>query len=86
MLSDGSAKLVKSQWITLKNFLKQVKSNELYDTYTNLLARNPDNMSHILKLVNIMMTLSPITAECERQFSGEDIYLFIYLSIFFFNT
>ena len=81
VLSDDSAKLVKSQWITLKNFLKKVKNNEFYDTYTNLLARNPDNMSHILKLVNIMMTLSPTTVECERQFSGEDIYLSI-----FFNT
>lgn len=76
VLEKDSVKKLKSQWITLKNFLKKVRNNELYDTYSNLLARNPDNMNQILKLVNIMMTLSPTTAECERQFSGKNNSLF----------
>ena len=35
VLGADAVKQIKIQWITLKNFLKRVRDNELYDTYSN---------------------------------------------------
>ena len=40
------------------------------DVYANLLSSRPDSLKHILVLVELMLSLSPSTAKCERCFSA----------------
>ncbi|XP_062506352.1 zinc finger protein 862-like [Corticium candelabrum] len=63
---------VPSQWGRLKRCLLPLRTSPLLPVYSDLLKaeyKNPD-LSSILHLVDIMFTISPSTAECERQFSG----------------
>lgn len=58
------------EWTVLKNRVKRIKTQSLFAVYTGLLAARPDEIKNIMCLIEIMVTISPSTAECERQFSG----------------
>ena len=60
------------QWLNLKLFVSQPTQRKLrpYEVYSPLLANKPDNLRHILPIVEIMMVLSASTAVCERSFSA----------------
>ncbi|XP_062506102.1 zinc finger protein 862-like [Corticium candelabrum] len=68
---------VRSEWGKLKRRVVSLRTSPILSVYTDLLKgefSNPDgDLSNILHLVHIMLTMSPSTAECERQFSGMKI-------------
>ena len=43
--------------------------SHLLDLYSNLVRENPERLSNILVLVQLLLTLSLSTAPCEREFS-----------------
>ena len=54
----------------LRTRLSRQKANSPVDLFANLLASKPDDVKDYLVLVDLMMTLSPSTAKCERSFSA----------------
>ncbi|XP_060082847.1 zinc finger protein 862-like [Ylistrum balloti] len=69
-LSEDDTNGTSAEWLDLKLRLNRQRSSPPQTVYANLLMLNPDNLQHILALVNIMITLSPCTAVCERAFSS----------------
>jgi hypothetical protein len=63
----------KTQWCPLKRYLVNMRSSDLTSAYADLVKSAPEDFEDITHLIIIMMTLSPSTAECERQFSGKCI-------------
>ena len=61
-----------SQWGKLKRYLVPLRTSPLLPVYTDFLKAEYENpeLCNIMHLVHIMLTISPSTAECERQFSG----------------
>ncbi|XP_052240469.1 uncharacterized protein LOC127851047 [Dreissena polymorpha] len=59
------------EWTIMKNLLRKKKTGiNCHDLYCELLQTQPADIQNILTLVNIMVSISPSTAECERQFSA----------------
>ncbi|KAH3752654.1 uncharacterized protein LOC127847728 [Dreissena polymorpha] len=59
------------EWTIMKNLLRYKKTGiNCHDLYCELLQTQPADIQNILTLVNIMVSISPSTAECERQFSA----------------
>ena len=60
------------QWGKLKRHIINLRTSSLFQVYSSVLKSEVENddLKDVLHLVEIMMTLSPSTAECERQFSG----------------
>ena len=54
----------------LRTRLSRQKANNPVDVFANLLASKPNDVKDCLVLVDLMMTLSPSTAKCERSFSA----------------
>ena len=54
----------------LRTRLSRQKANSPLDASANLLASKPDDVKDCLILLDLMMTLSPSTAKCERNFSA----------------
>lgn len=67
--SDGLDSMI-NEFCQLKGQLKSLKNTSVFSAYSNLLLHRPASLSNILKLVEIMFTVSPSTAECERSFSA----------------
>lgn len=59
------------EWTGLKTLIKKHRADKLFTVYTELLQSRPEEIKNILPLVEIMVTVSPSMAECERQFSGK---------------
>lgn len=73
LLTEDEKSNIMREWTVLKNRLKKQRTDQLSVVYSELLQAQPDEVKNILPLVNIMVTLSPSTAECERQFSAMNI-------------
>jgi len=69
MLSDQEKQEALTQWADLKLRLHRQRSTKPLDVYCNLLTLCPPELSSILALVNMMVTLSHSTASCEHFFS-----------------
>ena len=56
--------------MALKSYVAHFCGRPLLQVYGELLRDRPARFQNILVLVDLMLTLSPSTAECERQFSS----------------
>lgn len=63
---DGAVK----EWQELKSFLPTQRALKPTDVHASLLAHNQNDINNILGLVNLMITISPAPAKCERSFSA----------------
>ena len=70
LLTEKEKENILDQWPMLRTRLSRQKANNPVDVFANLLASKPDDVKDCLVLVDLMMTLSPSTAKCERSFSA----------------
>ncbi|XP_070535062.1 zinc finger protein 862-like [Ptychodera flava] len=68
--TDADRECVNREWILLKMFIRPLRSNDLLDVYSGLLRMKNPALSHVLKLVELILAISPSTASCERGFSS----------------
>lgn len=73
LLTEEEKENASDQWLSLKNHISQNLKRPVLPTYESVLGLDEDDQSAfsaMLPLVNIMLTISPSTAECERGFSA----------------
>ncbi|XP_052241384.1 zinc finger protein 862-like [Dreissena polymorpha] len=71
ILTDTEHSSMLREWTIMKNLLRKKKTGiNCHDLYCELLQTQPADIQNILTLVNIMVSISPSSAECERQFSA----------------
>lgn len=68
-LSEEEKTSIIAQWPALRTRLARQKAISPNDAFSNLLASKPDDVKDCLILLDLMVTLSPSTAKCERGFS-----------------
>ena len=56
--------------LDLKITFHRQRSTPPLEAYSNVLILKPEDIEHIIPLINVTMTLSPCTAVCERAFSA----------------
>lgn len=59
-----------AQWPALRTRLVRQKASNPNDVFSNLLTSRPDGIKDCVLLLDLMLTLSPSTAKCERGFSS----------------
>ena len=64
---------IPAEWIFLKLFVRSLRANPLVDVYSLKRKQKPSAMSHILKLLEYLLVVSPSTASCERGFSKMNV-------------
>lgn len=69
-LSEEECNKIPQEWVALKTYIGHFQGRPLLQVYGDLLREHPARFQNILVLVDLMLTLSPSTAECERQFSS----------------
>ena len=69
-LSGDECNKIPQEWVALKSYVMHFCGRPLLQVYGELLRDRPARFKNILVLVDLMLTLSPSTAECERQFSS----------------
>ena len=69
-LSEEECNKIPQEWVALKSYVAHFRGSPLLEVYGELLRDRPARFQNILVLVDLMLTLSPSTAECERQFSS----------------
>ena len=69
-LSEEECNKIPQEWVALKTYVVHFRGLPLLQPYGDLLRDHPARFQNILVLVELMLTLSPSTAECERQFSS----------------
>ncbi|XP_067654440.1 zinc finger protein 862-like [Haliotis asinina] len=72
LLTDEEKTKAVDEWLDLKMYMKDLVNQSLIDAYEFLVCSGPDresNLTNIFPLVNIMLTVSPSTADCESSFS-----------------
>ena len=69
-LSGDECNKIPQEWVALKSYVVHFCGRPLLQVYGELLRDRPARFKNILVLVDLMLTLSPSTAECERQFSS----------------
>lgn len=69
-LSEEECNKIPQEWVVLKSYVVHFCGRPLLPVYGELLRDRPARFQNILVLVDLMLTLSPSTAECERQFSS----------------
>ncbi|KAK6470738.1 zinc finger protein 862-like, partial [Huso huso] len=71
VLTKEEFDLIPQEWTDLKIWLAAHSGQKLHHLYTDLLQDNPSHLSHILVLLNLLLTPSPSTSICERIFLHE---------------
>ena len=69
-LSGDECNKIPQEGVALKSYVVHFCGRPLLQVYGKLLRDRPARFKNILVLVDLMLTLSPSTAECERQFSS----------------
>ena len=69
-LTEEEETSIIAQWPALRTRLVRQKAISPNDVFSNLLASRPDDIKDCLILLDLMLTLSPSTAKCERGFSA----------------
>ena len=69
-LTEEEERNITAQWPALRTRLVRQKAISPNDVFSNLLASRPDDVKDCLVLLDLMLTLSPSTAKCERGFSA----------------
>ncbi|KAG1651875.1 Acid sphingomyelinase-like phosphodiesterase 3b [Nymphon striatum] len=70
LLSAEERNAAISQWPALNTKISRRQEAKLLDVYSSLLQSRPDDVCSCLALVEIMLSLSPSTATCQRGFSA----------------
>ena len=73
LLTDEEKDAALDQWLDLKLIIDRNRNRNTLEAYESLMClegQDIENVKHILPLVNIMLTISPSTADCERGFSA----------------
>ena len=70
VLTEEEIREIPNQWPDFKIWMAGHRGrSHLLDLYSDLVKENPQHLQHILVLVQLLLTLSPSTASCERGFS-----------------
>ncbi|XP_071964144.1 zinc finger protein 862-like [Antedon mediterranea] len=70
VLTDDEIKAIPDEWSDLKIWMSAHRGvGRLIDLYGDLIRENPPHLSKVLVLLQVLLTLSPSTAACERGFS-----------------
>ena len=70
VLTEEEIASIPDEWSDLKIWMRAHRGrSHLLDLYSDLVRENPEHLSNILVLVQLLLTLSPSTASCERGFS-----------------
>ena len=67
--SDDEKQRIIEQWPILRQRLARQKMHKTLDVFSNILMSPPDDVKDCLVLIDLLVTLSPSTAKCERGFS-----------------
>ena len=67
--SDDEKQRIIEQWPILHQRLARQKMHKTLDVFSNILMSPPDDVKDCLVLIDLLITLSPSTAKCERGFS-----------------
>ncbi|XP_067656447.1 zinc finger protein 862-like [Haliotis asinina] len=70
ILTDEERSSIPSEWQTLKVQVSMQRKSHPLAVYTSILQRQEESVKHILVLLNMLVTVSPSTAACERLFSN----------------
>ncbi|XP_062616845.1 zinc finger protein 862-like [Saccostrea cucullata] len=75
LFNEAEKAVVLSQWSLLKAKVRHLRHVSLVDIYSSVIAedRQSKHLPVICKVIEVMMTLSPSTASCERGFSTQNI-------------
>lgn len=69
LLTEEEIASIPSEWHTLKVQVALQRTYHLLAVYTSILQRKEDSVKHISALLQLLLTISPSTAACERLFS-----------------
>ena len=71
VLTEEEIREIPNEWPDFKIWMAahRGRRSHLLDLYGDLIKENPQHLQHILVLVQLLLTLSPSTASCERGFS-----------------
>ena len=69
VLTEDGVKLAPDQWQTLKVQVSMQRKYHPLAVYSSILQRQEESLMHISTLLNLLLTVSPSTASCERVFS-----------------
>ena len=67
--TDNEAENMPEEWTTLRTRINSIRTQDVIDVYRDLLKEMDADIKNILVLVELMATISPSTAACERGFS-----------------
>ena len=67
-LSEEERNKIPQEWVALKTYVVHFRGLPLLQVYGDLLRDLPARFQNILVLVDLTLTLSPSTGECECQF------------------
>jgi len=67
-LSDDEKQRIIEQWPILHRLARQ-EMHKTLDVFSNILMSPPDDVKDCIVLIDLLVTLSPSTAKCERGFS-----------------
>ena len=70
LLREDECNKIPLEWVALKNYVTHFCGSPLLKVYGDLLRDRPSRLQNVLVLVEVMLTVSPSRAECERQFSS----------------
>ena len=68
-ISKEEAALAPRQWLVFRNKVSRFRTDEVITVYIDMMREKDEDISAMLVLLEIMMTLSSSTAACERGFS-----------------
>ena len=70
LLSEEEVARIANEWPALKAHVVKLRTSSMLDVYRGLVKDPPSHLKNILVLVELMLTVSPSTAQCERGFSS----------------
>ena len=68
-ITEEEKKLAVSHWFLFRERVSKFRADKIIDVYVDMLKENDRDVSGMLLLLQIMMTVSSSTAACERGFS-----------------
>ena len=70
LFTPEEAEAMPLEWLFLRSCITHIRSQPIVDVYQDLLLENDDKIQIILVLIQLIATISPSTASCERGFSA----------------
>ena len=73
ILTEDEISCIPSEWQKFKIQISKQRQSHHLDVYPSLLQRKDESLKHICVLVDLLLTISPSTASCERLFSSMNL-------------